>query len=53
MRKVDFTHDSIYIYDKRDEFDFPIVCSKSINILESSPYGVFCFTVDTLCSGLF
>ena len=40
-------------YDKRDDFDFPIVhyqYFKGSNIPESLAYGVF---VDTLCLGLF
>ena len=43
-------------YDKRDDFDFPIVNFPYLSsiIPESPAYGVFvCFTVDTLCSGLF
>ena len=41
MRMVNFSHDSVY--DKRDDFDFPIVNFPylSSNIPESPAYGVF------------
>ena len=38
------------LYDKRDNFDFPIVNFPFLSIY--IPEG-FCFTVDTFCSGLF
>ena len=48
----------IRLYDKRGDFDFPTVnfpyLSSSSTILESPAYAwYYCFTVDTLCSGLF
>ena len=50
MRLVNFTHD----YDKRDDFDFPIVNFPYLSILlENTLHMVFCFTVDTLCSASF
>ena len=50
MMMVNFSHDY-----KRVDFDFPIVNIPylSSNIPESPAYiWRFCFTVDTLCSGL-
>ena len=47
---VDFTHDSVI----NVMTDFPSQFSIFKYIIPESPaYGVFCFTVDTLCSGLF
>ena len=43
------------IYDKRDNFDFPIVNFPTLtgNIPKKTSYGVFCWRVGSICSCLY